>query len=244
MCTVTFRPQAGGYFLAMNRDEQRSRPSARPPRISQAGELRSCFPSEPSGGTWIGINERRIACALLNWTRPGVRVDPESPQSRGEIIPALLGETDSASVLASLSRLQLAAYRPFRLLTFLPGEARILQWQWDGQTPALKTHPWKMRSWFSSGYREQEVQQVRQTSAALFAPKNKADIRRLHRSHFPIPGLFSVCMHRTDARSVSYTEIDAGETIEVRYSGTSPCLQRPLRICRLELSNRAIRIAE
>ena len=34
-------------------------------------------------------------------------------------------------------------------------------------------------------------------------------MRRLHRSHVPAPGPFSICVHREDARTVSYTEIEA-----------------------------------
>jgi hypothetical protein len=72
-------------------------------------------------------------------------------------------------------------------------------------------HPWKTNIWISSGYDEPGAQAarsqvfrqaLRQSSAGTLAW-----LRRLHRSHRPERGAYSICMHREDAATVSYTEI-------------------------------------
>jgi hypothetical protein len=46
----------------------------------------------------------------------------------------------------------------------------------------------------------------------------------LHRSHQPDRDAFSVCMHREDAETVSYTEILATRRwAKMRYCARSPC---------------------
>jgi len=43
-------------------------------------------------------------------------------------------------------------------------------------------------------------------------------LRRLHRSHLPERGPFSICMHRSDAATVSYTEVAvSGQRATMRY---------------------------
>ena len=51
-------------------------------------------------------------------------------------------------------------------------------------------------------------------------------IGKLHQSHDPVPGPFSVCVHRKDAATVSYTEVRChGRSISMSYRNGSPCLK-------------------
>jgi hypothetical protein len=53
-------------------------------------------------------------------------------------------------------------------------------------------------------------------------------LRRLHRSHSPEAGPFSTCMHRSDAATVSYTEITAfSRKARLRYHAAAPCNAHP-----------------
>ena len=89
MCTLSFIPVEGGFHLLMNRDEQRSRITALPPRLHPCGNLRAIYPSEQGGGTWIGVNEAGLCAALLNWySKPPLADRPAF--SRGLISPTLL----------------------------------------------------------------------------------------------------------------------------------------------------------
>jgi len=50
-------------------------------------------------------------------------------------------------------------------------------------------------------------------------------VKNLHQSHDPVPGPFSICVHRKDAATVSYTEVRCGgEAISMSYRSGSPCL--------------------
>ena len=50
-------------------------------------------------------------------------------------------------------------------------------------------------------------------------------VRNLHQSHDPVPGPFSICVHREEAATVSYTEVRcSGQRISMSYRGGSPCL--------------------
>ena len=61
----------------MNRDEQRTRMKAHPPDLYQCGKHQAVYPSEPTGGTWIGINAAGITLALINWySKPQLESKP------------------------------------------------------------------------------------------------------------------------------------------------------------------------
>ena len=90
-----------------------------------------------------------------------------------------------------------------------------------------KVCPWKQRHhWFSSGFDEAKAIQVRrgvceQISGDL---EDLPTLRKLHASHLPIAGPLSLCMHREDATTVSYTEITVRDhTASMSYISGSLC---------------------
>src|SRR5262245_39809777 len=105
MCTVTILPESvlsGSHSrsadpvlwrVACNRDESRTRPAALPPAVTRIASRVAIMPTDPqAGGTWIGVNDARLVCSLLNVYDGGTSV--ERPLSRGTIIPRLLGCAD------------------------------------------------------------------------------------------------------------------------------------------------------
>ena len=51
-----------------------------------------------------------------------------------------------------------------------------------------------------------------------------SSLRRLHRSHLPKRGPFSICMHRPDAMTISYTEVAVSkQRATMRYKSAPPC---------------------
>lgn len=218
-------PSRGGFALAMNRDEQRTRPAARPPAQHQAGHLTAWHPSEPAGGTWIGINERGIALALLN----GHQRPPDSAlASRGLIIPELLAAVNLAELQGLFAGLETRAFNPFRLIAVDPRAEEIREWIWDGVNTAMNRPPWQLVHWFSSGFDEPRVVAARTAVARRAAKEADAGrlswVRRLHASHEPRSGPYSICLHRSDAKTVSYTEIVwADESPRMEYFPTSLC---------------------
>ena len=230
MCTVSFLPMRAGFMLAMNRDERKSRPGGLAPRRHTAGPRNALHPSEPGGGTWIGVNDAGLTLALINWYSKPQR-DGSLCISRGIVIPQLLAADDLATVGNLLAEMPLARLNPFRLIAASLKDRAVREWRWDGAALQSRRHGWMRRHWFSSGYDEAAVNRKRaglvRTAAGTASAMTPAWLRKLHRSHLPERDAFSVCMHREDAETVSYTEILAtSRSAEMRYSATSPCANK------------------
>src|SRR5438034_10379885 len=119
MCTISFVPKLRGFYLAMNRDEKFTRPTALPPAIVDLADRRAIFPREPNGGTWIAANDVGVCFALINWHR--IERQPEhSIVSRGQVIIALAGKSSADEIAATLTDLPLRQLRPFCLINIIP----------------------------------------------------------------------------------------------------------------------------
>lgn len=227
MCTVTFVPRRRGYLLGMNRDEKLTRPIANPPSLQSVGGRQALFPSEPSGGTWIGVNDVGITFALINWYAIQEKVIGEAT-SRGEVVRHLLAaatETEAADVFGTL---RLRNTNPFRVIGVFPSSDTIIEWRWNLSDLSWRRHDWKVGTWISSGYDEAGAQRVRGAAfqLALASPTaGRRDwLRRLHQSHGSECGPYSHCMHRPDAATVSYTEVHvAPQKAKLRYFAGTPC---------------------
>jgi Transport and Golgi organisation 2 len=226
MCTVSFLPIAAGFRLAMNRDEKRTRVTALPPEIFQIGERRAIYPREPGGGTWLAVNDAGLCLALINWHR--IEREPEgSPESRGGIIPHLIAASDGRSVGRELRRVALRRVRPFRLLSIDSGRQTVTEWQWGTSALVARRHPWQIGHWFSSGYDEAKAENEREKICAESSSGSSGWLKRLHASHLPSRGPFSICMHRPDAATVSYSEVAVtARRITLRYQPGPPCKGR------------------
>jgi len=257
MCTVSFIPKERGFYLAMNRDEKRSRATALPPAIVNLAERRAIFPRETNGGTWIAANDVGVCVALINWHRieqnptrvcvvaggadPGsdrsfcARERPASPTpattqfvSRGEVTKALAGKSCSTDIADAIAALTLRKLRPFRLISVVPSEQTVTEWRWNLERLAARAHPWKAQHWFSSGFDERKAEIERHSVCVATHNRQLATgvawLRHLHRSHAPEPGPFSICMHRADAGTVSYTEVAvSSKWLVMRYKNGAPC---------------------
>lgn len=227
MCTVTFIARKNGYALGMNRDEKLSRSKALPPKINREGSRLTVGPAEQGGGTWISLNDAGATFALINWYSVARRVERD-PVSRGEVVKALRGETSPDVVREILHGLRLSQTNPFRLITVFPASFEVCEWRWDLRQLTRHNRPWWTQQWISSGFDEPMAQRVRsRTFRQRMAQKSAGSLdwlRRLHRSHAPVCGPFSTCMHREDAATVSYTEVvvTAGSG-RITYADGPPC---------------------
>jgi hypothetical protein len=226
MCTVSFLPNGRGFYLAMNRDEKRDRFAALAPTIVDLQTRRAVFPSEPTGGTWISANDAGVCLVLINWHR--IERQPKNDVvSRGEVVRALAGESGVDEIAAGVAKLPLRKLRPFRLIAVVPSERTVTEWRWNLEWLTVRDHKWQPRHWFSSGFDERRAELERQRACdAAHIRQSKGNLnwlRRLHRSHAPRRGPFSICMHRQDASTVSYTEVAVSEKrATMRYKG-GPC---------------------
>jgi hypothetical protein len=227
MCTVSFLPGRSGFLLAMNRDEKKARPRALAPRRRWTGTHNALFPSEPGGGAWIGVNDAGLTLALVNWYAKPQR-DPLLCVSRGIIVPHLLAADAMADFGRMFADLPLDRINPFRLIAASAGETRLREWRWDGTLLSCGKFRWARRHWFSSGYDEPVVASRRAQVTRDVPALTPARLRRLHAGHLPERGPFSLCMHRDDAQTVSYTEIAVSPArARMRYAAGPPCRTAP-----------------
>jgi hypothetical protein len=244
MCTLSFMPRSNGFYLAMNRDEQRTRAKALPPAVHRCGNHRALYPSEPSGGTWIGINDVGIALALINWySKPQLKAAPAF--SRGAIIPRILTADLSGSAEGLIRELPMERLNPFRLIMICLKEQTVREFQSDSVTLLEIPHSWETNHWFSSGLEEPQVEIIRARTCAKMirdsatdSPQTPKILRNLHRSHAPEKGPYSICMHREDACTVSFTEMIVNNSkAAMSYHDGAPCKEHPRNRINLSLSN-------
>jgi hypothetical protein len=230
MCTLTFAPTIDGYMAGMNRDELLTRPRALPPQVFDREGMEILHPREITGETWIACNSQGNLLALLNWNDPDATIQGEKRKSRGTVIPELIGETDSATTNSRYKLLSLDGVFPFRLVGVFWNERILNEWRWDGVHRLKLEFHWVRKHWFSSSLSdacaEVERGRVCETAVAMPTSRSKEWLGSLHRSHVPAPGPFSICVHRQDAATVSYTEVRcSGSLVSMDYLQGNPCLK-------------------
>lgn len=229
MCTLSVVTRDNGYLLAMNRDERISRGVAEQPAQMRAGELTAIYPRDGEGGTWIAVSDCGVALALLNWHEaPSKEI---KRRSRGLVIPAAIQSSSAGGVQQSLAGMDLNGTLPFRLVGVFPSEGKICEWRWNQQVIDAQAYPWASRHWFSSGLSDEQARVQRSAVCAEAWCEAGAGslpwLRRLHASHANGPGAFSVCVHREDARTLSYTEVICNsKKVECNYFAGNPCTMR------------------
>lgn len=227
MCTVTLIARRNGYALGMNRDEQLSRVKGLPPKPRSIAGRKIIGPSEPGGGTWIAVNDTGATFALINWYAITARVS-NHPISRGDVVNAVSAADSVDAAASALAALPLSRINPFRLIAVFQKTKQVVEWRWDMKALSQHFARWKTQQWISSGYNEPEAQRVRGKVFRQASRQKSAGslewLRRLHRSHNPETGPCSICMHRADAATVSYTEVSVSpHQIALRYHDGALC---------------------
>lgn len=181
----------------------------------------------------MGANEFGLTFALLNYYQAPVA--GEAKHSRGLIIPSLLPARNVVEAHEILKRVNLKGFAPFSLLCFAPLEAggpkfsdasrRVPLLRWDGIKLDKVMH---VSPLISSAVDYENVNAVRsEIYRNMFRDKTALqpmDFYRYHATHEPARGRLSVCMHREDARTVSFSHIAVGHhVIAFTYLDSAPC---------------------
>lgn len=228
MCTLSVITGANGYLLAMNRDEKIERGAGEQAAIHELNGVKTIYPSEGAGGTWIAVNEYGVALGLLNWNDV-VRAQPHGEtRSRGQIVPALGSASGMAELHQELSSLVLEGIMPFGLIGVVASEKAIGIWRWDSVQLTFQDHDWHAGHWFSSSLSDREAESMR--GMACRDAQHEPDagsapwLRRLHASHTGGPGPFGLCVHREDVKTLSYSEVVVTqEIVQMGHFRSSPC---------------------
>lgn len=231
MCTLSWLHTNDGYQLFFNRDEQRTRKSALPPQIFIEQGVKVLMPIDPvGGGSWIAVNEHGLSVCLLNYYQGTVSATPTTPPlvSRGKLLRALSKCTTLNVLEKLLADILLNTYAPFTLVSFaslveLKTHSYIARgYQWDGL--ALQHfQPDNMIT--SSSFRFEEVAQSRrQLYQQTIESQSAEEFIDFHAAHDGPKDYRSVCMHRDDAKTVSFSHIEVSQAkVVFKYQQGSPC---------------------
>jgi|GEM_PF-387388 len=250
MCTLTWYLKEKEYAVFFNRDEKKQRQTAIPPKIDS--QYKYIMPIDPDGqGTWIGVNQFGYSFCLLNNYQVGAaQVGATSTdtvhnvkahlgqdfKSRGKLIPAIIGLDSFADIRLNLNNIQAEQFRPFLLAIFAPElifsqQPKVAIYSWNGKVADFVELPQPI---ISTSVNFTQANQHRASLFKALTANNKGDAElhyQFHHSHLPEPGPLSVCMHREDASSVSFSHILVGQEIQFSYQGLAPCQgQMPMKL--------------
>ncbi|ADZ89699.1 NRDE family protein [Marinomonas mediterranea] len=220
MCSVTWLTHKNGYEIFFNRDEQKTRAAALPPEQVTLKGVDVLMPIDPVGhGSWISTNEAGLSLCLLNNYQGKV---PEGElTSRGHLLKMLSSSTGIEQVAARFKAFAMESFAPFTLLVFVYGQTQVTGFCWDGESVSVE----KMQSpHFSSGVDLVEVSAYRRSVYEKIESPDFDSLIDFHRHHHASVPHRSVCMHRGDAKSVSFTyvRVSAKEQL-MSYVAGSPC---------------------
>jgi uncharacterized protein with NRDE domain len=239
MCTLTLDRGGGGFRVRFNRDEKRTRAVGRPPRRLRLEDRTVLAPLDPDGGgAWIGVNDAGLAAAILNRHHLETLVaEGGSMRSRGLLLLDALVEAGARQALERLREVPLHPYRPFELVLI---DRSSPPWRaaWDGEHRELERVRDEDLPLVSSGYDPSGVRRARRALyRRMLGEGHRGEaLTAFHRSHAPRRGPYSPCMHRSDAATVSFTDllVGPGEAL-MRYEEGPPCRPSARHEARLEL---------
>ncbi len=229
MCTLSLITRDSGYLLAMNRDEKIERGAGKLPETHLLRGVSVIYPNDGTAGTWISVNSYGNSFALLNLNVALPHgLDRTRMRSRGQIITSLGPSSSMAEAQKAAGVLDLEKTLPFRLVGVFPSEKAIGEWRWDSSQLGFQAHGWELRHWFSSSLSDKEAENLR--GAVCREAQHESDagsigwLRRLHASHSGGPGPFSLCVHRQDAATLSYSEVTCTpELVQIAHLRGGPC---------------------
>ncbi len=241
MCTISWLFSSSGYHVFFNRDEQKTRPLAIPPSIRMENETQTIMPIDPKGnGTWCAVNEYGFTFALLNFYQG--RLPKGRLNSRGKLVKACAGFDSIDNAISYLNSQNHAKIAPYSLLCFSPSnhgessalsslKAGVRMIRWDGKIltdTGIETG--QEGPLMSSSVNYEQVFASRLTVyREIITSKSDSenlvsDFLRLHASHSPERSAHSICMHRDEAHTVSFSHIEVGlSEVNFSYANGAPC---------------------
>jgi hypothetical protein len=171
----------------------------------------------------LGVNELGVTICLLN----GRGAAPSANSaSRGEIVRKLMGASSPADAMDRLLKTDCGSYAPFVLLA-VAGDVEPLIARWDGESLRIDPADDAVLPVSSSSLDPVGAASAREgLYQSMIGTETDAErLEVFHRSHLPVANALSVCMHRDDAETVSFSRVSVTpDRVEMRYEAGSPCL--------------------
>jgi hypothetical protein len=221
MCTATWLRESDGYQLFFNRDERLSRPRAVAPRVQDLGGVIALAPTDVvGGGTWIGANDHGVSVCLVNAYPSGEKA---GSRSRGTIVHRALRGRDMWRAVDRALELDAREFAPFVLLAIdmKHGPALVSS---NGVRFTVRHATEDDLPLTSSSICDAAARTIRRAQFRWSGNVTPQALSRFHRSHDPVKGALSVCMHRDDAATVSSTHIHVTrQDLRMSYIDGLPC---------------------
>jgi hypothetical protein len=206
-----------------NRDERLTRKRALSPSVRESRKVRFISPSDGDhGGSWIGVNDCGVALCLLNRYQDQKSDPASSFTSRGLLVAELLDSSSQTQAQSRIIGRDLAQFQPFTLAVLEAGKDCLLI-EWNGRNLFARNGEEAMPL-VSSSIDQEGATRARQRLFEEIEVIDASSLLAFHRSHAPARGPHSPCMHREDARTVSFSRIEvAARSISFFYLANSPC---------------------
>ncbi len=210
MCTVSLTSLKGDklFVLTSNRDEAPGRETL-PPKMYEIEGLKMAFPKDVlSGGTWLGVSERkRVICLLNGEFKKHVRKLPYG-KSRGVVVKDLLAAEDFTGAADAYD---LSEVEPFTIVAAdWQKELFFAEFVWDGSAKHFKKLSLKPHMWSSSPLYSAEMKQLREDWFSKLQKQQESTPEALLNFHFSAgKGDMDqgVVMNRGFVRTVSISQV-------------------------------------
>lgn len=215
MCTVTIVPKGkSDFILTSNRDEAPNRVSIAPEFYTiDATEV--LFPKdELSGGTWIGISEKKRVICVLNG---GFEIHQRKPSyrlSRGVVAKQLMVAN---AIIETVNSYNFEAIEPFTIvIADWNTNLKFFELVWDGEQKHFTELPLAAKIWSSSTLYNATMRAERQQWFEDFKVKNTLDAQALMNFHKTAGAGnedYGVIMNRGFVKTTSVTQIEKSAAI-------------------------------
>jgi len=157
MCTVSFIPLNGNYYITSNRDESILRERAIPPTKYTINNKVIYFPKDPkAGGTWFAHDDENCI-VLLNGAKEKHIQKDKYRKSRGLVVIELI---TSKKPIKEWKSIDLDGIEPFTIILF--SENLLFQLQWDEiEKNSIELDITKSYIWSSSTLYDKQIREER-----------------------------------------------------------------------------------
>lgn len=220
MCTVTLAPLGKNDFvLISNRDEAPSRISTSP-AYYKYNNTQLLYPSDvESGGTWIGVSEKKRCICLLNGGFEIHERKPSYRHSRGIVVKDLLS---CNTIVAAVENYNLKDIEPFTIVVIdWNNVMQFYELVWDGNKKHFKTLNKEAHIWSSSTLYNSDMRAERKQWFNAFKNStnlNSESLAHFHRTAGKENTDYGVIMDRFFAKTTSITQVEKnGISVEMQY---------------------------
>lgn len=215
MCTVTLVPTGkNDFILTSNRDEAPNRVSLSP-EIYALNNFKLLFPKdEVSGGTWIGVSEKKRVVCVLNGAFTRHQRQSFYRRSRGLVATDFL-LFDNLNDQLKVYNFQ--GIEPFTIIIAdWNHDLKFFELVWDGETVFYKVLPLKEYLWSSTTLYTPEMKKERQFWFQEFKNRhnlNTENLLKFHKSAGYGNSEYGVVMDRGFVKTTSITQIEKNNDV-------------------------------